>query len=643
MNPPSEIPRACRTLISRTFCPSISVAASQDAEDLCKSMGFKSTLDLIAPFGEQVSGRVTVRDSQGLSASYEDYSIRFRPPPGEPASSFDSKEKSSDAVDRVNEKSILRGDSPRPNRVASPIIPSTGSSTSVASHHNYQLYDPEDLEALARAGIEKMDGADLDKQKAKVYLDYVGAAVKEIPVTPFETFSHPVAGILATSSRNDQPIETLSNMYKQSYDPSIPDYINKDYLRYYVLVHDDKDDIEKSTAVFEKMKRYFGLHCHLLRVKRTTGENNEQQNGESPSPSLHEEDVNAIKLFVRELVTQSVMPFMERCVATWNDQVASSRRGITGRFFSASKKYFSSSSRGTGSILSNANSGSFPFSLPGTPASSQSPSPSPTPGGRGNYNTSNGSYSYLTPEAQIRKLADFAFMLRDYKFAYTTYEMLKKDFHNDKAWAYLASAQEMAVISHLMQPEVVPLTYKVRVDTIDPLLDSAVYTYNSRCGLHTYAFRCLLLSSELFCTVSSASGASDGATRWLLRLMDEKLCTGPVGYAMLLERVSGAYLVYDEVVKSRRANKDNNGGNKLSPAAMFDYSRRDPIVYGSKRTRKAAFWELLAAREWYNASQLAQAKYCLASARNRAYKDQEWTLDTTKLYGSLVELTNKTN
>ena len=45
----------------------------------------------------------------------------------------------------------------------------------------------------------------------------------------------------------------------------------------------------------------------------------------------------------------------------------------------------------------------------------------------------------------MRKLADYAFMLRDWKLAHSTYDILRKDFANDKAWKYAAGAQ---VLSH---------------------------------------------------------------------------------------------------------------------------------------------------------------------------------------------------
>ena len=82
---------------------------------------------------------------------------------------------------------------------------------------------------------------------------------------------------------------------------------------------------------------------------------------ESVPSYLFESDVTAIKAFVRELVAQSVIPHMENRVAFWNDQVASRRRGLSGRFMSMSRRWagFGSGSRtsssGYGAGGSNSN------------------------------------------------------------------------------------------------------------------------------------------------------------------------------------------------------------------------------------------------------------------------------------------------
>lgn len=642
----SEIPLKCKQLISQSFCPMIAVTASSDTEELCENLGVSTFLDLIKPFGDKISGRVTIRDSQSLSVSFDDFAVRFSKPPSETSAQIDVPEislpsspvllkspnhnKFSPSMSTENNGNSLSSAAPNSNKGSNNIIP-------------HQLFNIQTVEDMLSHELEKgqEEGKDMATTKDQMYINFIKGLLIDPPVVPYETFSHPVAGLIAISSKNQEPIETLSNLYKQSHDPSIADYINKDYLRYYVLIHDDQnDDLSKSVALFEKMKRNFGLHCHMIRINRSReGEDvnlAEIKTATGNTVSLNEEDINALSLFTRELITQSVIPFMERSIATWNDQVASSRRGLTGRFFSASKKYFSSSSsKATSSILSSANTGSFPFSLPGTPSGpSPSPSPSPTQSSTNNSNNSRGTssggiiYTYLTPEAQLRKLADFAFMLRDYKFAYTTYDMLKRDFHNEKAWTYLAGVQEMAAISYLMHTASSTTTttensYYSNIrpsqksgapsaDILEPLLDSATYTYISRCSLPTYALRCIVLCSELLCTTNSLSAASDMATRWILKALNEKL-VGRLAYATLMERVSGAYNMYDQIVLERSKT-------------------RNPFL--STRRRKAAFWMLLAGREWTDAAQYPRSEYCLDQA-DLVYSNYTWASSDSGLLSRL--------
>ena len=41
-------------------------------------------------------------------------------------------------------------------------------------------------------------------------------------------------------------------------------------------------------------------------------------------------------------------------------------------------------------------------------------------------------------------------MLKDFKYAYSTYEIIRKDYSNDRAWVYVASTQEMCIVSLLL-------------------------------------------------------------------------------------------------------------------------------------------------------------------------------------------------
>jgi len=134
---------------------------------------------------------------------------------------------------------------------------------------------------------------------------------------------------------------------------------------------------------------------------------------------MDDEDVRRLKAFLREFVAQSLVPHMEKCVQAWNEQVAASRRGITGKLFGAGRRMF-----GAARVSAT--------DPPGFDAHRQI-------------------YPAGAIEALTRRLADFAFVTRDLKLAASLYEMVRKDFVNDKAWKYAAGASEMLGLCQLLQ------------------------------------------------------------------------------------------------------------------------------------------------------------------------------------------------
>lgn len=255
---------------------------------------------------------------------------------------------------------------------------------------------------------------------------------------------------------------------------------------------------------------------------------------------------------------QSVVPTMERLSATWNDQIASKRRGLTGRFASISRKWspFGLSSRNTSGLAG---------------AASSSP----------NYDSLQGFYRPDTPEALMRKLADYAFMLRDYRLAQGTYDLLKADFNQDKAWKYYAGANEMAAISTLLSSE--GTISKARTDSIDQLLETAWYTYTTRCNSSYHALRTLAIAVELLQIRSTP--AADDAAKWAAQVLDSRL-VGPIGHALFTERIVACSLA-------------------KNPIGSLDWGGRK---------RKAAFWSALATDAWMGLGKLMQAERCLGQA-----------------------------
>ncbi|KAI0101509.1 ER-golgi trafficking TRAPP I complex 85 kDa subunit-domain-containing protein [Nemania sp. FL0031] len=568
-------------LIFRAFVPHVAIYTSEDTDILLKEKGFDRGLwELLRPFGERVQGKVIVRDSTGLSRVYEDYSLHFtrfgegivHPEPIAAGLKNAAGSGPNGASGRPNE----------PTRAS-------GSGTTIAEVEavvdRHLTYAEESFFGAPHSPTNHGFNTDTP---SPYYALYLRRLLSGLPLTPHETFSHPVACVTAISSRNQAPIETLRRLYTESStgEKRLPNWVDGEFLRYYVLVHDEeRDDITRSMSLFDQMKRNLGLHCHLLRIRGSRSlatdddsiplprcewmsaaeeledlRNSEDHEGyEDPTKYIFESDATAIRTFIREMVTQSIIPTMERHVSVWNDQVASRRRGLAGRFVGLTRRWgFGSNSR---SSMSGSSSGS-------------------------NYD-SLGFYRSDTPEAIMRKLADYAFMLRDYKLAYSTYDILRGDFNNDKAWRYHAATNEMAAISLLIMPQ--NLSSKTRAETIDAMFEAAYYSYLTRCTAPYGALRCLSLGLEL---LRLRGGSSiDDAARWGIRLLESKVL-GPVGDALIKERLAVCY-----------ASKEGIGTQ----------------AWGSRR-RKSALWNVLGAETWLAQSKFIQAQRCLNEAR-KTYSD----------------------
>lgn len=570
-------PGEVTNLLLHSFVPHVSIFASKDTESLMGEKGFPNGLwELLRPFGENIQGKVTVRDSNGIGRAFEDFSIRF-------AKFGDNIGHPDPAISGASQAQASK---------------SQGGAQESATRDRKLLGDVEAVVELHLSYAEQsFQGPPRrrdslrqtqDSETASPYYSlYLRRLLSGFSITPHETFAHPVACIIAISSRNESPIEELRRLYTETNQgqSKLPPWVDSEYLRYYVLVHDEEnDDITRSMALFEQMKRHLGLHCHLLRLRCSQSAETDDDSiplprsnwmsaaeelaeirrsesmdeFEDPTRYIFESDATAIRTFVREMITQSIVPTMERHVSVWNDQVASRRRGITGRFMNLSRKWtgFGGSSRSSsgGSVNS-----------------------------RDSYDAS-GFYRADSAEAIMRKLADYAFMLRDWKLAQSTYDLLRSDFSESKAWKYHAAANEMAAISLLLVPQ--SLTSKSRAETIDQMLESAFYSYDTRCSAPYGALRSLTLGHELL-RLRGGSNIDD-AGRWGLRLLESKML-GQVGDALLKERLSVCY-----------ASKRGIGSLGLG-----------------NRHRKSAAWSVLAADSWCRQAKYIPAQRCLEEAQRQ--------------------------
>ena len=210
-------------------------------------------------------GKVTIRDSLGASRSWEDFGVRF-------VKLGDGLRDPRSVERRSQEGNDLPIDSYASRSSRAAALRTGGDLDQIEELLDRHVSYAESISGdygLEAAGLNEINGTSTPTT-SPFYTLYLRRLLSGLPLSPHETFSHPVACIIAISSKNPSPIEALRRLYESTIrgESRLPQWVNGDYLRYYVLVHDEElDDIAKSTALFEQMKRHFGLHCHLLRLR----------------------------------------------------------------------------------------------------------------------------------------------------------------------------------------------------------------------------------------------------------------------------------------------------------------------------------------------------------------------------------------
>lgn len=247
-----------RQIIWSSFAPRVAVYTSADTEDFIRLKGFHEGLrGLLRPFGERIQGKVVIRDSIGASKGWEDFGIRFTDPT---TLQFIETRDDSKGANGLQQSHNMRK--------ASYDFDPAAAIDKVIGHHLGS--EGELLEGITNSINPDHKSPNMSLTKHTMYTFYLRKLLSSTPILPYETFAHPVACIIAISSRNPAPIDTLRQLYASTGHSSngIPAWISTEYLRYYVLMHDEEnDDITKSTALFDLMKRHFGLHCHLLSLR----------------------------------------------------------------------------------------------------------------------------------------------------------------------------------------------------------------------------------------------------------------------------------------------------------------------------------------------------------------------------------------
>ncbi|KAG0226837.1 Trafficking protein particle complex 8 [Actinomortierella wolfii] len=612
-----------RDLVTRVFSPRVAIVASQGATELCQANHLPSVVDLLKPFGDRIDGRVMVHGSQGLPTAIDNLFLRFadieqldEPDPKarerwmaevvRAKASLELWEHSIKSRADVTLEYLNRGISDHEtfdHPVACIIAISSLSADPINEIHYLNnmstpqaafdkgYMDPttlkyyvlihdcrkgdlanamELLEKMRRTfglhcGILKINSVDpespnLDKSRhahiwtksvAHSKLLSLGRSSNDTSLGTSTGGRSSVSSVTSGSGSIVGASGTLSDLNLQRSAMSSPVYtgtgnssptFGQNQVFAYLGGEDDAS-ITATNPLDIPVSKNVDLALDLLL--------HPERSAEPYGCCMSDEDIAGISTFLREMVAQSIVPYMERNINHWNEQVAVSRRGIAGRF----RRYFGSGSKPAGSVIQQ-------------PASS----------------TSGGGiiYHHSSPEAHMRKLADWAFMLRDYKFAASTYDSVKKDFSSDKAWKYYGGTQEMIGLCTLMSGQ--SLGSK---NEVDYYLESAVNSYIHKARSPLYACRATVLYYELLKQKRMYKELPVSLTRMTAEASD-------LSNGILLEQAAFCYLK-----------------SSLRP-----------------QIRKFAFHMVMAGHRFYKAGQIEHAYRCYRTASD-VYESKGWGLIDT--------------
>lgn len=464
-------------------------------------------------------------------------------------------------------------------------------------------------------------------------------------ITSFDCLNHPVCQVFVVDHDTDT-IETIRRMIVEFRNYRFPPYFQIDDLLVHVFVLynaqvSSSADVESflarvrselsvgasSLATFQQVDATDVVKIATRENATVDQEAQRLSSGESPELSYLQVPRaldTALRGRLCEFVGKTLIPHMEKKVRAWDDGVLSPMRSITNRFFAASKKLF--------------NLGNNFSEVSGTAGS--------------HFNATNNYYHRLSAEQTIRKLADWSLMLKDFRYAYSTYDFIKKDFTNDKAWLYVASSHEMCIVLLLLaqsQPiaaDTMPAApdkntlRKIRHEIVEPYIDNLVYTYKLRFNVKAYAIRAQLVVAELLLHVSSVFNVfwwwSDLIQKYLVSCVsevDSHFLSGAYAIrALLFERlgysaslslfVPSEFLSAVHNIANQEPRKADTVEGGYTNVAKVSHDVNG-ATRGLYRKRKSALWYILSMREWMYLDNIPQIQHLLPNLGN-VFEGEQW-------------------
>ncbi|KAL2464074.1 Tetratricopeptide repeat (TPR)-like superfamily protein [Forsythia ovata] len=242
-----------------------------------------------------------------------------------------------------------------------------------------------------------------------------------------EAFDHPVACLLAVSSKDEDPVNKFVDLFNMNQLPSLLNdgAMDSKIPKHFLLVHDNQDSLsEKATRILTEMRSTFGVNdCRLICINSSAdGFGEHQENPWASSKNSHShnqqqgcflnvDDIDELRNAMQDLSSKHIIPHMELKIRMLNQQVSATRKGFKNQI----KNLWWRKGKEDGPDNPNG----------------------PT-------------YTFSSIETQIRVLGDHAFMLRDYELALSNYRLISTDYKLDKAWKHYAGVQEMMGLSYFM-------------------------------------------------------------------------------------------------------------------------------------------------------------------------------------------------
>ncbi|XP_047960820.1 trafficking protein particle complex subunit 8-like [Salvia hispanica] len=242
-----------------------------------------------------------------------------------------------------------------------------------------------------------------------------------------EAFDHPVACLVAVSTKDKDPIGKFVDLFNTTQLPHLLNDGSMDpkILKYYLLVHDNQEGMqEKATGILAEMRSTFGASdCRLLCINSSVdGTEEHQQNSWASHENsasnekqfgcfLNKDDIEELRNTMHDFSSKHIIPLMELKIRVLNQQVSATRKGFRNQIKNLWWR------KGKDDVPEN----------PSAPM-----------------------YTFNSTESQIRVLGDYAFMLRDYELALSNYRLISTDYKLDKALKHYAGVQEMMGLAYFM-------------------------------------------------------------------------------------------------------------------------------------------------------------------------------------------------